>query len=382
MKIVEIVPHVGAEASGPSYSVVELSRSLAAAGEHVELWSLLGGRRPSEGTFSHRVFPGGRALPSLGRSRAMLAALRSRVRELDVVHTHGLWMMPNVYPSWVVPRADKPLVISPRGTFSGRAMDRSRMKKRLFWAIAQGRAVRAASCFHATAEHEYHDIRRAGLRQPVCIIPNGVDVPPVSNDGRTLSKPGRRTLLYLGRLHPIKGVDVLLRAWAVVARERADWLLRIVGPPEDPRYVSNLHTLAARAPASAVEFIGPVYGPEKHAEYRRAELYVLPTWTENFGLTVAEALAAGTPVITTRGAPWSGLANEACGWWIEQGVDALVEVLLRATGEGADTLAEMGKRGRNWMLREYSWAIIGREMQLVYQWLTGRGPLPASVRVA
>jgi len=123
-----------------------------------------------------------------------------------------------------------------------------------------------------------------------------------------------------------------------------------------------------------------VYGDAKLALYRLASLYVLPTHSENFGLTVAEALAAGTPVIVTKGAPWSRLTQEDAGWWIGIGVEPLVACLRNALVLSEERLAEMGRKGRAWMAREFSWDAIGRQMAGFYEWLCGRGPRPACVR--
>ena len=192
------------------------------------------------------------------------------------------------------------------------ALRRSWLKKKVFWAILQGPAVRSAACFHATSEQEYRDIRRAGLRQPVAIVPNGVDIRAVS------AKPkasGLRTLLYLGRIHPIKGIDSLLRAWHRIASQFPDWQLRLVGP-DTIGYRAELERLSTELQLPRVVFAGARYGADKQAEYAAADLYVLPSHTENFGMTVAEALAQGVPIVTTMGTPWQGVRERGCGWCV------------------------------------------------------------------
>ena len=174
----------------------------------------------------------------------------------------------------------------------------------MFWTTLQEAAVRSAACFHATSEQEYRDIRRAALRQPVAIVPNGIDMPTMS------AKPkasGLRTLLYLGRIHPIKGIDDLLRAWQRVASQFRDWQLRLVGPDNDG-YRAQLERLSTELKLPRVMFAGPRYGADKQAEYAAADLYVLPSHTENFGMSAAEALARGVPIITTH---WHALAGSA-----------------------------------------------------------------------
>jgi len=341
--------------------------------------SLLGDELAASRGFSHRVFPRARRLRRLWRSPALLGALRGAARDADLLHSHGLWAMPNVYPGWVARRASAPLVISPRGTLSPWALNHSKWRKKLFWALAQGRVVEAAACLHATAESEYRDLRSLGLQQPICVIPNGVDVAPLDAPATTGS--ASRTVLYVGRLHVKKGIDLLLRAWAVVAPALPGWRLRIVGP-DDGGYEAPLRRLAASLAAPRVSFEGAVYGAAKQALYRAASVHVLASHSENFGMTVAEALANGTPVITTRGTPWSGLVSEGCGWWIDIGVEPLVAALREATSVGAEALRERGARGHRWMLRDFSWDRAARDMADVYRWLRFGGEPPSSVRLA
>jgi glycosyltransferase involved in cell wall biosynthesis len=390
LRLVQIVSNVGAESSGPSYSVPSLSRALARAGHAVELFSVVGGEPLAVEGVTHRTFPRARLLRSAWRSPALHRALASAAQGTDIFHSHGLWLLPNVYPGWIRRTASSALVVSPRGTLSAWALAHSRWKKRIVWAIAQGRVLARADCLHATAEQEYHELRRAGLTRPVCVIPNGVDVPPEDTSsepdaGRIDAPPadgspeGSRVLLYLGRLHVKKGVDRLLRAWTAVAPSRPDWSLHIAGP-DDGGHEAELRELATRLRTPRLRFAGAVEGARKYALYRRAALHVLPSHSENFGMTVAESLACGTPVITTRGTPWSGLEPEGCGWWIELGVEPLVAALTAATALDRDELAARGARGRLWMQRDFSWDSVAERMAAVYRWLHLGGTAPSSIR--
>lgn len=290
----------------------------------------------------------------------------------DLLHNHSLWMMPNVYPGHVASRFKLPLLVSPRGTLSDWAFTSGSWTKRIFWPLMQRPALVGATCFHATAVSEYEDIRRMGFRQPVAIIPNGVDIPALANE----TTCGMRTLLFLGRIHPIKGLDMLLPAWAAVQARFPDWRLRITGP--DNGYLSQARNLASALGLQRVEFSGALYGEEKWHAYQDADLFVLPTYSENFGMSVAEALAAGTPAIVTQGAPWSGLVTEKAGLWIEIGLDPLVAALEALLLHSHDELSAMGQRGRAWMERDYSWTYIGQQMAGVYAWLLGHTSTPPS----
>jgi len=294
---------------------------------------------------------------------------------VDIVHNHGLWMMPNVYAGLAARAARRPIVVSPRGTLSAWAFGSGSLGKRAFWPMVQRPALRATACFHATAESECEDIRRLGFRQPVAVIPNGIDVPALPPKVTSHT----RTLLFLGRIHPKKGLDMLLPAWAAVQARFPDWQLQIVGP-DDRGYLEVMRRRAAELHVERTEFNDALYGELKWQAYRRADLFVLPTYSENFGMCVAESLAAATPVIVTKGAPWDALERQRAGWWIEIGVDSLVGCLELAMACPPSVLAEMGARGRAWMQREFGWGPVGRKMARTYEWMLKGGQAPVWIR--
>ncbi|PKP72138.1 MAG: glycosyltransferase [Alphaproteobacteria bacterium HGW-Alphaproteobacteria-5] len=376
MRIVHTVPSVEDEASGPSYSVPSLSRAMREAGADSRV-IVTGAERTGDDigllTFPRRSFP-----YRIGRSPDMYRWLAREVgsNAVDVIHNHSLWMMPNVYPGWVTRNSNVPLVVSPRGTFSRYALNRSRVVKFLFWNGLQKRAIAHAAMFHATAESEYEDIRRLGFRQPVAVIPNGIELPDPADAARP---EARRHLLFLGRIHPVKGMDNLLHAWAHIEARFADWDLQIVGPGE-AGHLDELRQLSQLLKLKRVKFDGPLYGADKLRAYRSADLFVLPTHSENFGMAVAEALAAGCPVITPRGAPWAGLAEHRAGWWIDIGVEPLRRTLEEAMAKEPEALAHMGASGRAWMEREFSWERIAEQMLDSYRSIVNGGAVPPWIR--
>lgn len=374
--ILHSVATIDVEASGPSYAVRRLCESLLANGIRLEL-AVLDWIPGSLSPDYVRRFSLGRGPRRLGRSPAMEKWMIELVRsgQVQILHNHGLWMMPNVYPARARRSGKVRLVMSPRGTVSEWAWNHHRGRKWVKWhLLSQKQAMQAADAFHATSEEEYLDLRRLGFRQPVCVLPNGIDVPPLEAKPRGHTK----TLLYLGRLHITKGIDLLLHAWAAVEHRFQDWRLVVAGP-DDGGHLAQYQALAARLSLARVDFPGPVYGQGKLALYRSAHIYVLPTRSENFGNTVAEALAAGTPAIVTRGAPWKGLVENGAGWWIDSGVDPLVAALEEALALPEERLIVMGRNGRAWMEREYSWIDIAHRMAEFYRWLREGRTKPAWV---
>lgn len=376
LRIIQVIPHVGNEASGPSYSGVRLSQSLALLNNEVLLLSVKDGQLKDNDQFSHRVYRKCSFPDKLWRSPRLLEALRTETKSASIVHSHGMWVMPNVYPGWATRRTAARLVISPRGTLSNWALSRSEYIKRLFWRLLQEPAIRHADCFHATAESEYEDVRRLGFCQPVCIIPNGIDVPEfIPKTAKDI-----RTLLFLGRVHPKKGIDILLHAWRAVMDRYSEWRLRIVGP-DNEGYLPLMQKLAIDLKLERVEFAGPLFGEDKITSYREAELFVMPTHSENFGIVVAEALASGTPAIVTNGAPWAGLNTHSAGWWIDIGVDPLVACLEKTLAMAPHSLAGRGAAGREWMLSEFSWGRVATMMDGTYRWLLKGGEAPSWVKI-
>ena len=370
--VVHVCPSVARTSSGPSYSVVRLCESLIAGGEDVTL-ATVDAASPALPEFV-RPFPLGRGPGRLGRSPALKRWLDGQVRDgrVGIVHNHGMWRMNAVYPGWVVRKGRSKLIVSPRGTFSRWAMRQGSRAKQVFWPALQRPALARAACFHAAAEPEYEDIRRLGFRQPVAVIPNGVDLPDEGDDDGD-----GRTVLFLARLHPTKGVDVLIDAWRLVQDRFPDWRLVIAGHDVEDGGPSGYMDLMRRrvetSGAARVSFTGELRGRAKWDAYRSAAVYVLPSHSESFGMTIAEALAAGTPVITTRETPWRDLETQGAGWWIDTGAAPLAACLREALTAGAPALRRMGRRGRGWMAAEFSWVDVGRRMARTYDWLREEG---------
>lgn len=377
MHVVQVVHNVRRETGGPSYSVVRLAESIAAVGTHATVITL--DWRPSYYRHPHVfTFRTGMGPRRLGISPDMNRWLCAHATSggIDIIHSHGLWTMPGVYAGRASRNGPSQLVVSPRGMLSRWALGYHALRKRLFWNVIQRRTLEGAVCFHATSEAESDDIRQLGFTQPLVVLPNGVDLP----DLEPRPHDQRRRLLFLGRLHPKKGVDILLRAWVLVERRFPEWSLEIAGPDEGG-HLARLRRIASALSLKRVSFSGPLYGPDKTLAYQRASLFVLPTHSENFGLTVAEAMAAGTPVIVTVGAPWGALRDHDAGWWIETGVDALAACLEEALACSPERLSKMGERGREWMARDFSWDRIGEEHAAAYRWLRDGGAPPSCVRL-
>ncbi len=392
MRVLQVVPSIAVESSGPSYSVTTLCKGLVENGCEVELHvtSKIPEREFSFPVKSYPIssFPHRR----LGRSPAMLKGLSEAVGAFDIVHNNSFWMCANVYPYKAIRKAQIfnarcRLVNSPRGTLAPWALRRHSLQKKLFGILGrQYAAMRATDMWHATSEKEFEEIRSLGYRQPVAIVPIGMDLPDVNfynvNVQGHRNEGGRtRRIVFFGRLHKVKAVDNLVLAWENICKaEFGDgWELVIAGP--DCGIRNELENLIADRRISRVSFVGEINGNAKYEFLQQADIYVLPSLTENFGVTVAEALACGTPVIASQGTPWKKLEIEKAGRWIPIGVEALTKVLKEMMFLSDDERRKMGECGRQWIARDFSWKGIGYKMKLAYEWLLGQSGRPEWVRV-
>jgi glycosyltransferase involved in cell wall biosynthesis len=250
--------------------------------------------------------------------------------------------------------------------------------------VYERKNLRRASLFHATSEMEADSIRQYGLKQPIAIVPNGVEIPAEAAEypRRLLELQfpplhGRRWLLFMGRLHPKKGLDMLIGAWRTLQSQFPDWHLLVAGP-DQVGLRSSLEAMVADAGAlrESITYTGMLDGAAKHSALANADVFVLPTRSENFGIAVAEALAHGTPVVTTTAAPWSDLTAVDCGWWVEPNQFAIANALAEAMSRTSSQLADQGRRGRQMVTEKYSWDGAAARMIAAYRWILDGGEKP------
>ncbi|MCU0786027.1 MAG: glycosyltransferase [Verrucomicrobia bacterium] len=300
-----------------------------------------------------------------------------RTARTDVIHNHGLWTPMNHLTAVVANQLQIPLVWTIHGMLSSWSLHHKRWKKSSAWWLYQRRDLERARVFVATARHEAEAIRAAGCKQPIAVIPDGIDIPTWESP-HNAGTP--RKVLFVGRIYPVKGLMNLVRAWAKV--RRPGWECVIAGPDTSGYQAELQAEITALQVQNDFRFVGRVDGDAKWDLYRSADILVLPSFTENFGKVVPEALSCGIPVIATKAAPWECLVSNNCGWWIEVGVEPLARALSEAVGATDAERRAMGRRGRRLVEERFSCALVALEIKGVYEWVLRGGPPPGCVSLS
>lgn len=236
--------------------------------------------------------------------------------------------------------------------------------------LYQKSAVVRAERLHATAESEKENLLALGYNNKISVIANGVDVDSIE---MKTSWKRNKEILFLSRVHVKKGINFLIEAVAELKSELHGYTVRIAGEGEES-YINELKRRASDLGiADIIRFEGGVYGDRKWELFRRADLFVLPTHSENFGIVVAEALASGTPVVTTEGTPWSDLHDYGCGWWTAVGTEPMVAALRSFLGLSEEELEAKGRNGRRLVEEKYSERKVAEEFVEMYNNMLDNG---------
>ena len=300
------------------------------------------------------------------------------IEEAAVVHVHGLWLWSNHLSLKVAVKRGVPVVVSPHGMLDTWDISHHGARKRLAMWLYQKKDLLKVSALHACSMVEVTTIQSYKLGIPVACIPIGVDVPediscpPVAPE---FLNPNKKTALFLSRIHPKKGLELLIECWSQLQPE--NWQLIIAGIDNDGYLEEMLKLISRLGMQNHIKYVGPVFGDAKDQLYRSSDLFLLPTHSENFGIVVPEALSYGVPVLTTTGTPWvDELVEFDCGWCCGPTMNSLKPVLTKALATEKSTLVAMGSRGREMVKQNYSWPAIGQKTHCLYNWLLGKAPQP------
>ena len=306
---------------------------------------------------------------------------------LNLLHTHGLWMYPSVAGLQWARRRKNPYLVTPHGMLDPWAVGNARWKKRLAGWLYENAHLHGATCVHALCEAEVHAIRTYGLKNPICLIPNGVEIPKeLAADAPSWKEDvpaGSKILLYLGRLHPKKGLVNLLLAWDIARRKEprkaADWCLAVAGWDQNG-HEDELRTVCKKlCVESSVRFVGPQFGIDKHKTYYAASVFILPSLSEGLPVAVLEAWSYRLPVLMTSQCNLPEGVRAEAALQIEPEPNTIARSLIELFSMSDSERAAIGRRGRQLVEMHFSWPKIAEELYSVYEWMLGGGNQPACI---
>lgn len=325
-----------------------------------------------------------KGLRSFGYSPRFAHALATF--QSDLQHVHGIWMYYSLVNFQYYKRFSKPYIVSPHGMLDQWAVQHSGWKKRLVSALFEGRHLSGAHCLHALCEAEALVMRGFGLKNVVCIIPNGVDIPAevteVPAPWQSQINEGKKVLLFLGRIHPKKGLPALLEAWRHIQAGKGaatGWALAIAG------WDQGGHEATLRAYAQdysmegSVVFLGSLFGEAKQAALTNAAAFILPSLSEGLPMTVLEAWANRLPVLMTPACNLPVGFERGAALTITPDRQGIVAGLRTLLDMNSDDRQEMGRKGYTLVTERFTWEKVAGQFYEVYKWLLGGGTLPASM---
>jgi glycosyltransferase involved in cell wall biosynthesis len=296
-------------------------------------------------------------------------------KQYDIFHAHSIWLYPTYITAKIARKLNKPYIITPHGMLYPQDLAKGKLKKNIFLKLFLKNDLQRAACIHVTCTEEMKHLRDLGVKSPIAVIPNPVDITGIE---KPILPKTKLRVGYLGRVHPRKNIERLIYAWNKLQDNVNDGELIIIGDG-DKQYLDFLKRECKRLQLNNVVFTGFLSGNEKENTLSSLSFLVVPSDFENFGYIVTEALVRGIPVIASKGTPWEELNTHNCGWWIDNDVDTIANTLKEAIVLPEEEYRQMGIRGRELMKNNYSIEIIAEKIKQLYQWILGQEEKPEFV---
>lgn len=369
MNVCHVISSISLISGGPSKSVCELALEQARKNASIQIISL----KTEKLYFAQNPHPNLNLV--LTEKKHFKASLKNVVenQKPDILHGHGLWLMEGHYMASIARNMNIPYIISPRGMLEPWALNYKKWKKQLALWFYQEKDLKKASCIHATSSIEAKNIRKLGFNNPTAIIPNPIEI----KEKVVKQKTEKKRLAFIGRLHEIKNIESLLIAWKNISNKQG-WELILVGDGKK-NYVQSLKTLIFKLQLQDVKFTGFLVGEEKEQIMQTIDIVILPSFSENFGMVVGEALQQEIPVIASTGTPWEDLNIYQCGWWVNNDINTLTQTIQQAISLSDEERMTMGQRGRKLIEEKYSINIVAQQMLELYKWIFNKGEKPKFV---
>lgn len=378
MKVLTFISGLSLNGGGPSRSVPMLVKGLAELGVDITLMTC----RTAD--MNAHALKGTTAKFKVIEPSTSNKDIESFIisEQFDLIQLQSIWDYKYHQIAKIARKQNIPYIITPRGMLEPWSLSQKKWKKRLALVLYQMRDLQKAACIFTTAEMEAQHVRDLGVKVPVSVIPNGIET-----DGyacRTSMEGVKKQILFLSRIHVKKGIEILIDAFYRIHKEFPDWNVVIVGNGET-EYVESLKQKVEHMKLQdCVQILPPVFGDAKLKLYQESSLFCLPSYSENFGMVIAEAMSCGVPAITTNETPWQ-LLNGDCatmgasldmlgeekrtGWCIELSIDHLEKALREAMAMEPTLLYEMGQRGNKVVIKNFNYRSVARKTKALYEWI-------------
>lgn len=308
--------------------------------------------------------------------------LKHAVSACDVCHVHGIWLPHSLAVRRVARKLSKPVVSSAHGMLEKWELANKQLKKRVYSHLFERPSLSHSACLRALSQQEAEDYRNFGLRNPISIVPNGIEpLEPANTVGLIARFPelrDKQVVLFLSRIHRKKGILNLISAWPEIAtRNRAAHLLIAGADFANTENVAK-EMVAQMGIADSVTFSGTLNGNLKLSALSYASAFCLPSYSEGMSMAVLEALSIGLPVIITKACNVDGVVESGAGYVVSNEPETLTEIIRSCLSLSATARDAMSASARHLARTRYNWSEIGASMRSVYEWLLG-GPKPACV---
>ena len=370
MKILSFISSLDLNGGGPSRSVPMLVKGLAELGVDVTLMTIRSKNmniHALEGTTAKlKVLE-----PSFSR-KEIAQYLKSE--KFNLIQIQSMWDWPYHKVMVEARKLGIPYIVTPRGMLDPWSLAHKKWKKKLAWWLYQRNDVQKSVCVFTTAKMEADHISNLGITTSRAVIPNGIETD--SYPCKTSVDIVKKQVLYLSRVHMQKGVELLIDAWKRIHSDFADWQLHIVGNGE-AEYIHGLENkVKSLGVKDSIKILPPMFGEAKINVYQESALFCLPSYSESFGMVIAEAMSCGTPVITTTNCPWNILNDTKTGWCIDLSVDNLERAIREALTMVPAELYDMGQRASRLVYDNFDYRSVARKTLRLYEWLLGGGEKP------
>jgi len=377
MKICVLTATIDKTGGGPSRSVPTLVKGLAEIGCDVTLVTV-----ESDDMNTH-ILDGSLAkiiiLPRKFFNKDLESVLMGN--HFDIVHAQGIWLPLYHKMASILSKNNIPFIMTPRGALEPWCLNKKALKKKIAMLLYQKSDLHKSAAIQATAMMEAEHLRNLGLKSPLAIIPNGIDVSEYPCRSVESSNRVKKQIVFISRINPKKGIEFLIDAWEQLHQDYNDWAIKIAGNGEEA-YINKLkNKILLKGLKDKVEILPPIFGKEKYKLYSESSLFVLPTYSENFGMVIAEAMSCGLPVITTTGTPWQVLNEKGLGWSIDLSLENVVETISNAIELGQDALFTMGQNGSQYIHDTFQYTEVAEKNKALYEWVIEGAQRPTFIKL-